>query len=867
MFRAFLDWLRSLFWSSQLDIACIGLQNAGKTSLVNVLTRNEFSESMIPTVGFNLRKIQKGNVTLKVWDLAGQPRFRSIWERYCVGVSAIVWVLDSADRETFPTARAELASLLQKHELAGIPLLVLANKNDLKEHAKVDEVIKDLDLRGVVNREVSVYSISAKSSHNIDVTLSCQPKATIRIPTFASPPKADAPVPQTREEARQARLKTNGGDGQWQSLNAFAAQSQGTSLAHLLGKKAAGGQPTSSAAAVEKSNEDAGPSVNGARKPRSASQADLLASTAARHRQSSPQDLPNPPKTHSERTKKASRRPSTHAAPTSTSQTQSELHRPPSPAESPKQASPESHLAGRLSSSTSTKGKQANDALRVAEEAQAERIAQARLEKHDGGENKAGRGQVPRAARRSTKQLSQAQPAEASTLVAAATAAPHSPMPDLALSPSSLHPLSSLKPVPSATSTALLESSTKVRAARNRIAATSSPQNGDAEEPEIGTDTIPPSMEDSTRKQTLQGKANKRAAEPDHEEEAAAPPSRKREKREGGRKGAVQRADPAELSHVKRRTLVQAQEEVGEPEQSEEAEKEPQGSKRRSPSTTEAERGKGKEKEKSKVQVNKREVSRQLEQDAERPEHQRKKRPSLAGKDRNSSGSVASAALQPAASPSRTAPQRRPRSPSPPLAVPSVSSSPRLPIPPPLPSSSPDPAVPTARKPKPKQGSAPAEPKKRAPAKKHDREREGEKAERQVRILTERLKGNKGKLNIWDVVGGGSKKLLDRLMEDEAEHKSQKALRAFERKVQRTFLQRSAHLSTLTTLMTRLSSSRRRAKKLRTQLLYVQHERVILSIDAEGRLRDEKRTGKENETISSTHDFLAGLEKAAESWR
>ncbi|GAA6051605.1 hypothetical protein JCM3770_003493 [Rhodotorula araucariae] len=171
MLRALLDWLRSLFWSTTLDVACIGLQNAGKTSLVNVLTNNQFSESMIPTVGFNLRKIQKGNVTLKVWDLAGQPRFRSIWERYCRGVHAIVWVLDSADRDTFATARAELHALLEKPELRGIPLLVLANKNDLDAHASVDEVIKALGLASITNREVSCYSISAKSSRNIDITL------------------------------------------------------------------------------------------------------------------------------------------------------------------------------------------------------------------------------------------------------------------------------------------------------------------------------------------------------------------------------------------------------------------------------------------------------------------------------------------------------------------------------------------------------------------------------------------------------------------------------------------------------------------------------------------------------------------------
>lgn len=28
--------------------------------------------------------------SLQLWDIGGQPRFRSMWERYCRGVSAIV---------------------------------------------------------------------------------------------------------------------------------------------------------------------------------------------------------------------------------------------------------------------------------------------------------------------------------------------------------------------------------------------------------------------------------------------------------------------------------------------------------------------------------------------------------------------------------------------------------------------------------------------------------------------------------------------------------------------------------------------------------------------------------------------------------
>ena len=48
---------------------------------------------MIPTVGFNMRKITKGNVIIKLWDIGGQPRFRFMWERYSRGVNAIVYMV------------------------------------------------------------------------------------------------------------------------------------------------------------------------------------------------------------------------------------------------------------------------------------------------------------------------------------------------------------------------------------------------------------------------------------------------------------------------------------------------------------------------------------------------------------------------------------------------------------------------------------------------------------------------------------------------------------------------------------------------------------------------------------------------------
>lgn len=64
--------LCSLFFKKEMELSLIGLQNAGKTSLVNVLTTGAFHEDMIPTVGFNMRKVTKGAVTIKLWDLGGQ---------------------------------------------------------------------------------------------------------------------------------------------------------------------------------------------------------------------------------------------------------------------------------------------------------------------------------------------------------------------------------------------------------------------------------------------------------------------------------------------------------------------------------------------------------------------------------------------------------------------------------------------------------------------------------------------------------------------------------------------------------------------------------------------------------------------------
>lgn len=67
--RNMLDWIRAMFFNKELELSILGLQNAGKTTLVNVLANNKFDEDTIPTIGFNFRKLKKGKVEFKLWDL------------------------------------------------------------------------------------------------------------------------------------------------------------------------------------------------------------------------------------------------------------------------------------------------------------------------------------------------------------------------------------------------------------------------------------------------------------------------------------------------------------------------------------------------------------------------------------------------------------------------------------------------------------------------------------------------------------------------------------------------------------------------------------------------------------------------------
>jgi ADP-ribosylation factor-like protein 8 len=171
MFKKLFSWIQSLFWKKEIEISIVGLQNAGKSTLVNSMSTGKFDQETVPTIGMNYRSMKKGSVAMKLWDLGGQPRYRESWEKYCSTSDVIIYVVDASERESIDVARTQLHELLSWETLAGIPLLVLGNKNDMKDALNEEELIELLELKKLSNRKVCCYSISAKNMVNLDITM------------------------------------------------------------------------------------------------------------------------------------------------------------------------------------------------------------------------------------------------------------------------------------------------------------------------------------------------------------------------------------------------------------------------------------------------------------------------------------------------------------------------------------------------------------------------------------------------------------------------------------------------------------------------------------------------------------------------
>eukprot|EP00913_Durusdinium_trenchii_P010716 g10054.t1 len=114
----------------EMKILMLGLDAAGKTTILYRLKLGEVVTT-IPTVGFNVEMVEYKNINFTVWDVGGQDKIRRLWRHYFQGTNALIYVVDSSDRDRISDAKEELEKMLQEQEMENAALLVLANKQDL----------------------------------------------------------------------------------------------------------------------------------------------------------------------------------------------------------------------------------------------------------------------------------------------------------------------------------------------------------------------------------------------------------------------------------------------------------------------------------------------------------------------------------------------------------------------------------------------------------------------------------------------------------------------------------------------------------------------------------------------------------------
>uniref|UniRef100_A0A0A9XQF0 RING-type E3 ubiquitin transferase n=1 Tax=Lygus hesperus TaxID=30085 RepID=A0A0A9XQF0_LYGHE len=116
----------------EMRVVALGLDGAGKTSILFKLKQNEFMSCRTPTIGFNVEPIEYKNLRFNIWDIGGQPKLRPLWKHYFLNTQAVVFVVDSSDKDRLVEAALELSKLVAEKDLKEAALLILVNKQDVE---------------------------------------------------------------------------------------------------------------------------------------------------------------------------------------------------------------------------------------------------------------------------------------------------------------------------------------------------------------------------------------------------------------------------------------------------------------------------------------------------------------------------------------------------------------------------------------------------------------------------------------------------------------------------------------------------------------------------------------------------------------
>ncbi len=140
-----------------------GSFGVGKTSLFNRFVYSKFDEKYLTTIGVKVDKksltIEGKEVTLLLWDIAGEISQDKVPNSYFLESSAIIYVFDLTRPSTYANMEFDLAHL--EKMVPGVLVKIVANKKDLVADEELENVLKE------VNKFPDVIT-SAKTGENVE---------------------------------------------------------------------------------------------------------------------------------------------------------------------------------------------------------------------------------------------------------------------------------------------------------------------------------------------------------------------------------------------------------------------------------------------------------------------------------------------------------------------------------------------------------------------------------------------------------------------------------------------------------------------------------------------------------------------------
>ncbi|XP_019140149.1 ADP-ribosylation factor-like protein 14 [Corvus cornix cornix] len=129
------------------SILMLGLDSAGKSTLLYKFRYKDAFLTM-PTIGFNVDMIEAGkDFTLTFWDVGGQKKMRELWSNFLEDTEGLLYVVDSSDKRRLEESRREFELILKNESIKNIPVVVLANKQDLPGALNAEEITRRLKMK------------------------------------------------------------------------------------------------------------------------------------------------------------------------------------------------------------------------------------------------------------------------------------------------------------------------------------------------------------------------------------------------------------------------------------------------------------------------------------------------------------------------------------------------------------------------------------------------------------------------------------------------------------------------------------------------------------------------------------------------